>query len=135
MIKDIKQAIQTAVKTNLNIECYTSVIGAPTPPCVLIIPDEGSYLINLPMNKMQIEFAVSLLLSRGDALENVQDLLDTYLMPSGQGSMKAALMATDFTSGTGYIADWIRVVSWKYTGFEISGTKYLGAKWKVQVMI
>jgi hypothetical protein len=131
MIKDIKQAIQTAIKNNLNIECYTSMPGAPTPPCVVVVPTKGDYVINFPGNMMQVSFEITLLLSKGDALENVQDMLDTYLLPTGQGSMKAALMQTDLTG----IADWIRVTGFDYSGFTISGVEYLGAKWHVQVMI
>lgn len=131
-ISNIKLAIKEAIEANLpGLACYTSVIGAPSPPCVYILPRHGDYLIQLPGSKVQVEFEITLLLSKGDALENVQDKLDTYLLPIGSGSMRAALMATNLTGN----ADWLRVVSFDYGSYTFSGVEYLGAKWHVQVMI
>ena len=132
MISDIKQAIQTAIQNNLGITCYTSVIGAPNPPCAYILPRSGDYLINFPLGKAQIELDVILLLQRGDVLENVQDKLDTYLLPVGTGSMKAAIQQADLSN----IADWLRVNSFSdYGGLTFGDTAFIGCKWHVSVMI
>ena len=131
-INGIKTAIKTAIEANLTgIPCYTSVPGSPEIPCAFITPRTGNYLINWPLGKVQIHFEVTLLFAKGDLLENVQDKLDTYLLPSGSGSMKAAIEAADLTNN----ADWLRVETFDYGGYTYSGVEYLGAKWHVQVMI
>ena len=136
MISDVKAAIQTAIQTNITapdgntIACYTSVPGSPTAPCFFVVPKTGTYLTNMPNNKVQIEFEVMLLLSKGNALENVQDQLDAYLLPTGTNSVKAALVSVPTT-----YMDWLRVTGFEYSGFTFSGTEYLGAKWHVIVMI
>jgi hypothetical protein len=131
-ISGIKTAIKTAIEANLTgIPCYTRVPGSPEIPCAFVVPKTGSYLINFPGSKVQVEFDVTLLLAKGDLLENVQDKLDTYLLPTGTGSMKAAIMATACAGN----ADWVRVTGFDYGGFTFSGVEYLGAKWHVQVMI
>jgi hypothetical protein len=131
-INGVKTAIKTAIEANLTgIPCYTSVPGSPEIPCAFITPRTGNYLINWPQGKVQIAFDVTLLLAKGDLIENVQDVLDTYLLPTGTNSMKAALELADLTGH----ADWLRVESFDYGGYTYSGVEYLGAKWHVQVMI
>ena len=131
-IAGIKSAIKTAIESNLSgIPCYTSVPGSPEIPCAFITPRSGSYLINFPLSKAQLLFDVTLLFAKGDLLENVQDKIDTYLLPTGTGSMKAAIAAANLSGH----ADWLRVESFDYGGYTFSGVEYLGIKWHVQVMI
>ncbi len=133
-ISGIKTAMQTAIENALTgVKCY---VGAPSVigqlPCVYIIPRRGDYLINMPMGKIQVDFDIVLLLQRGDSLENVQDKLDTYILPSGTGSMKAAIEATALNTN----ADFLRVTGFSdYGGLTFSDTQYIGCKWQVSVMI
>lgn len=131
-IVNIKTAIKTSIESALSIKCYTSVQASPNPPCAYILPKSGDYKVTLPMQKMQLELDVVLLLQRGDSLEDVQDTMDTYLLPTGSGSMKAAIDAAILSTD----ANFLRVNGFsEYGVIEFGGVTFLGCKWHITVII
>jgi hypothetical protein len=106
-IKALKESIKTSIQTNLpGTECYTRIPSVLSKfPAVVIRTGQGNNLINWPQTMVERTLYLDLLLQKGGLIEDTEDQLDTYLLPVGSGSMKAAIMATNTTGN----ADWIRV--------------------------
>mgnify|MGYP001593289656 FL=1 len=132
-ISDIKTAISSAVSTALGVRCYTSVPSVIAElPCAYIQTGAGNHNINLPGNKSTRSFIVSLIFAKAEALEGIQAKLDTYLLPTGTGSMLVAIEGTSLSS----YADFLNVDS--DTGpieIPFADVSYLGCRWTVKVMI
>ncbi len=132
-ISDIKTAMASAINTALSIKCYTSAPSVIAElPCAYILPRRGDYKVTLPMSNIIIEFEVVLFVGKMADLGDAQATLDGYLLPTGTGSMKAAIEATALSTN----ASFLRVEGFSdYGGMTYSGTEYLGARWQVTIVI
>lgn len=129
-INGIRDAIKTAIAT-LNISAYDTVPDSINPPAAWVIPKTGEYDLTAGPN-MIVLFEVTVLLLKGASVQNAQDTLDAYILPSGSNSFKAVLEAANLSTH----ADSLRVVNFHdYGGLEFSGVEYIGVKFDVEVII
>ena len=133
-IKALKESIKTAIQSNLpGTECYTRIPSVISKfPSVVIRIGQGNNLINLPQSKVERTLYFDLILQKGGTIEDAEDLLDTYLLPTGSGSMKAAILATITIPN----ADWIRVTGDSGpVAMSYGDVTYIGCRWTAIAMI
>lgn len=128
-------SIRTALKTELNkisgMHVYEKVPEKIEQfPACIISPKKGDYN-QQSTESFAITMTVTLLISRWGEIKEAQDKLDSFLMPTGTDSVKAAIEA----SGAG---DIVYVASFEdYGGIQFvpGGDVYLGCHFPVTIVV
>jgi len=133
-IANLKTSIATALTSNLtNTVVYKRIPEILDQwPCVVIQVGPGNNLLNMPHTKQERTLYLDLVLTKAGIIEDIQDQLDTYILPTGTNSMVAAIKQT--VCGTD--ADWLRVNGDSGPiGLKFGDVQYIGCRWTVIAMI
>lgn len=118
-ISNIRSALKQGLQTIDGMHVYEKVPEKieQFPACV-ISPKRGDYNQHF-VNSFAINFTVTLLIGRWGDIKEAQDKLDSYLMPTGSLSIKAAIEASA-------AADVVHVYAFEdYGGIQFaSGNQY-----------
>lgn len=134
-LKNIRASISTALQGVSGLNYAVAVPSVINPPMAFpgLQPNGPvSYDFTAGNAKLVYHCYIELLVARAKSLEDAQDELDTYLLPAGSTSIKAAIEAIAW----GTDADTCRVsgVS-NYGPVTYGGQEYLGARLNLDIWV
>lgn len=130
-IGQIRAGIKDRLATISGLSAHDIVPDQVNPPCAVVFGPEIDYDATMGRGSDDYRFHVILLVSRVDERSG-QDLLDTYLAPSGATSVKVAVEGGG--GDLGGIVDFVRVKEVReYGAQEINGLQFFGAAVLVEV--
>ncbi len=132
-IAGIRDAIKTGLETITGLTAFDTVPDSVNKlPTAWVLPLSASYDLTASDSSMVLHCVVVVILGRQGDIQAAQDTLDTYILPTGSTSVKAALEATNLSSH----ADVLRVTGFRdYGGMEFGGQQYIGCKFDMDVWI
>ncbi len=132
-IAGIRDAIKAGLEAITGLTAFDTVPDSINKlPAAWVLPLSASYDLTASNSSMVLHCVVVVMLGRQGDIQAAQDTLDTYILPTGSTSVKAALEATNLSSH----ADVLRVTGFRdYGGMEFGGQQYIGCKFDVDVWI
>ncbi len=132
-IAGIRDAIKTGLETITGLTAFDTVPDSVNKlPTAWVLPLSASYDLTASDSSMVLHCVVVVILGRQGDIQAAQDTLDTYILPTGSTSVKAALEAANLSTH----ADVLRVTGFRdYGGMEFGGQQYIGCKFDVDVWI
>lgn len=132
-ITEAREAIQTVLSTIPDLKAYDVWPDNMRDTAAIVLPDNGDYLMTLDQTAMKHFFVVVVATTMSGGLARAQKLLDPYLSPTGDKSIRAKLRS-DKTQGD--IVDETIVRGYRgYGKIEINEGDYLAARIDVEVWV
>lgn len=131
-IMEIRKGLAAAMAGIEGLHAFDVVPDSVTPPAAVVYGPEIDYDATMRGGSDDYRFWVILLTSRS-SVRSGQEQLDTYLVPSGATSVKAAIEGNEDLGG---IVDFARVKSVsEYETREVGATTYFAAALLVEVTV
>lgn len=126
----VRDGLQARLASIAGLRAYDTAVGTVEPPCALVAPAHGTFLVTTSMGRgcYDMRFTVYLLVSSAWN-RTAQDHLDAYLASTGPSSVWIALEDTP-VAGTDYAV--INGIS-NYGQVLYSGVQYYGVQIAVTV--
>lgn len=132
VLREMRRAVADALADLPNImQSSPYLLGNPTLPAVMIVPSPIEY--DQAFQRGSDDYLLTVQVVVADSIDaEAQDLLDTYIEPTGAASLKAKLEEDDTLGGR---VSSLRVERCEGYRFIVrqDGTPMLGAEWTVRV--
>lgn len=132
-LTQIRDDLATRLAAIPDLNCYSKVTDSIEEPAAVVgMPDPLEYNMTYGPTGGAYTIPVRLYVTRFDA-EAGQEILDTYIAPTGTSSVKRAIEDTDVAITSGWHVAVVTRVS-EFANYKIGDVVYLGCEFQVEVV-